>query len=125
MSDTKGLLGGVQALQMLPMQRLQKNLEGVQSLAKAVEGRKPMQHTELEKAATQFEALLVGEMVKSMWATVPSEGILSGSNEEEMYRDMFNDALAQNIAEGPGLGIKRVVMEDMQRLEDRGNGRKD
>ncbi len=118
MSDAK--LMASSGIQMLPLRRMESQLEGLQKLTQQGKSNTPTAQAELENAATQFESMLVGEMVKSMWATVPKEGLLSGSHEEEMYRDMFNDALAQNIAEGPGLGIKRVVIEDMQRLQKRG-----
>jgi Rod binding domain-containing protein len=69
-----------------------------------------------EVAAQQFEALLVQQMLQSMWSTVPKHGLLSGSNEESMYRDMLNEALANSIAEGKGLGIKDVILKDINRI---------
>lgn len=69
------------------------------------------------EAATQFEALMLHEMMKSMWKTVPKEGLLSGSQEEETYRDMLNEAVAQSIASGKGVGIKDVIAKDIGRLE--------
>jgi len=67
-------------------------------------------------AAEQFEALLVQEMLKSMWSTVPKEGLLTGSYEEGMYRDMLNEALAKSISEGQGIGIKDVILKDINTL---------
>lgn len=69
-----------------------------------------------EVAAQQFEALLVQQMLESMWNTVPNKGLLSGSNEEAMYRDLLNEALASSISEGKGLGIKDVIMKDFNKL---------
>ena len=70
-----------------------------------------------EVAAQQFEALLVQEMLESMWNTVPKKGLLSGSHEEEMYRDMLNEALANSIAAGKGLGIKDVILNDFKKVQ--------
>ena len=69
------------------------------------------------QAAQQFEALLVGEMLKSMWASVPKGQLLSGSHEESLYRDMLNEAIATSIAEGQGIGVKDVIFKDIKRLE--------
>lgn len=69
-----------------------------------------------EKVARDFEALLLKQMIDSMWNTVPKEGLLSGSNEENMYRDMLNQALATSISEGKGIGVKEVIMKDINRL---------
>ncbi len=68
------------------------------------------------QAAQQFEALLIGEMLKSMWQTVPQGQLLSGSHEESLYRDMLNEAISNSIAEGRGMGIKDVIFKDMNRL---------
>lgn len=70
-----------------------------------------------EVAAQQFEALLVQQMLESMWSTVPKKGLLSGSNEEAMYRDMLNEALSTSIAEGKGLGIKDVILSDFNKVK--------
>jgi flagellar protein FlgJ len=69
-----------------------------------------------KQAAQQFEALLVQEMLKSMWATVPKGELLSGSHEESMYRDMLNEAVASSISEGRGMGIKEVILKDLDGL---------
>ena len=69
-----------------------------------------------EEVAQQFEALLLQQMIESMWATVPKGGIVSGSNEESLYRDMFNEALANSISEGKGIGIKDVILKDFNKI---------
>jgi peptidoglycan hydrolase FlgJ len=69
-----------------------------------------------KQAAQQFEALLLQEMLKSMWATVPQGKLLSGSHEESMYRDMLNEAVADSISQGQGVGIKDVILKDLNEL---------
>jgi Rod binding domain-containing protein len=71
----------------------------------------------IEKAAEQFEGMLLSQMIKSMWATVPNEGLLSGSNEEATYRDFLNDALAESIAKNQSIGISEVIAKDIARQE--------
>lgn len=70
-----------------------------------------------KQAAQQFEALLLQEMLKSMWATVPQGQLLSGSHEETMYRDMLNEAVADSISQGKGIGIKDVIYKDLNSLD--------
>ena len=58
--------------------------------------------------------------MKSMWATVPTqEGSITGSREEQMYRDMLQEAMATNIAEHSSLGIAAVIERDMKQIEAR------
>ena len=74
---------------------------------------------EQTKAAEQFEALLLQEMFKSMWATVPKGQLLSGSQEEGFYRDMLNEALAESVSRGQGLGIKDVITKEFTNDESK------
>ena len=52
-----------------------------------------------------------------MWATVPQGQLLSGSHEETMYRDMLNEAVADSIAQGKGIGVKDVILKDLNGLD--------
>lgn len=102
-----------------------KNLSRVNGGAKGLargkgEGLSKQKQEEIRKAATQFEGLLLQQMLKSMWATVPSEGVLGGSREEEYYRDMLNEGLAQDLAERQSIGIRDVIIRDLTRLEEKG-----
>ncbi|NLF25206.1 MAG: hypothetical protein GX589_06045 [Deltaproteobacteria bacterium] len=78
-------------------------------------GKKAPDLAEVEKSATQFEALLLQQMFKSMWETLPKEGMLSGSREEELFRDMLNENLAKEVSEKQSIGIKKVVLSEMNK----------
>lgn len=91
----------------------------VESLTKGIPGASPTKAPgEAEQAAQQFESLLVQQMLQSMWKTVPEGGLLSNSSEEKnYYRDMLSEALANNIADGQGIGVKEVILKDMVHLD--------
>lgn len=94
-----------------------KGLSKLPSLTDVKVPEKPLPLTQDAKAAAQqFEGMLVQEMLKSMWSTVPQKGLLSGSYEEGMYRDLFNEALAKSISEGQGMGIKDIILKDLNTL---------
>lgn len=77
----------------------------------------------IHKAATDFEALLLGQMVQSMWQTVPGGGVLSGSKEESMYRDMLTQEIAKTAAAGQGIGIRGVIERELTRQANKTEGR--
>jgi flagellar protein FlgJ len=72
-----------------------------------------------EKVAQQFEGLLLKQMIDSMWKTVPKDGLLTGSHEEALYRDMWNEAIATSISEGKGIGVRDVILRDMTKGDRR------
>ena len=82
--------------------------------AKTLSSKEIRDKKQLDKAAKGFEALLLQDMLKSMWETVEVKGWLGeDSNEAKIYRDMMNQAIADSIAEGKGIGIKDVVKKEL------------
>lgn len=65
----------------------------------------------IEKMATQFESLFVHEMLKSMRATLPKDGML-GSDAVDQYMEMYDQQLSLHIAKS-GLGLKNVIMQQL------------
>lgn len=82
--------------------------------AKALSKRDVKDAKDLSKAANGFEALLLQQMMKSMWETVDSTGLLGeNSNEAQIYRDMLNQAVADNTAKGSGIGVKKMLLREL------------
>jgi|GEM_PF-2830140 len=106
-------------------QAFSEQLEGLRKVAstksglsRSAEGTQAAQHdAEVLKAATQFEGMLMQEMMKSMWQSVPSEGIGSGGKEEAMFRDMLNEAVAKDMSEHQSIGIRDIIIKDINKLD--------
>ena len=97
-----------------------KQAEAAANGAKSGAGKSDPKHDkEVESAATQFEGMLVQQMLKEMWATVPKDGLLSGSSEEAMYQDMFQQSLAEHISKTQSIGVKDVIIRDIRASEAR------
>lgn len=112
-------LGG--ATDAARIQREQQLIENTQARATAQgqvqAGTHRASEAEIEKSAKEFEALLLQQMLKGMWNSVPQGGLLSGSREEELYRDMLNEQIAKDMASKQGLGIAKVVAREMKKRE--------
>lgn len=69
---------------------------------------------DIDKAASGFEALLLQEMMQSMWSTVEFTDMLGEkSNEADIYRDMLNQAIADSTASGRGIGVKQMMQKEL------------
>lgn len=67
----------------------------------------------IEEVAAQFESLFLQQMLKSMRdATVKSD--LFDSNQIETYQSMADQQLALQLAEQGGVGLARMMVEQMQ-----------
>lgn len=124
MSDIK-TLSSIDGIAQAQIAKLNTQVNQANNLAKGANaslksGKSPAAHEkEIEKAATQFESLLVHEMLQSMWKSVPKDGLISGSNEEEIYQDMLHEQVANSIAENQSLGVKKVIISDIKKTESR------
>ena len=110
-----GTLQGLDGLTKARLDTMKSTLNKVRESAKDSEQPQVKKEEDIEKAATDFEALMLSQMLKSMWKSVESSGLLSGSREESMYRDMLNDSLAKDISNGQGIGIKEVIVRDLKK----------
>lgn len=66
------------------------------------------------KVAREFEAMFVGQMLKSMRTTVPESG-LTGGHAEEIYRGMLDQEYASAIASQRSLGLAQMLESQLIR----------
>lgn len=82
--------------------------------AKMLLDQKVNSEKDIEKAASGFEALLLHQMMQSMWSTVEFSGMFNeSSNQAEVYRDMLNQAISDSVAEGRGIGVKDFLRKEL------------
>ena len=70
----------------------------------------------LKEAARQFESLFTQMLLKSMREANKSfgEDSLFGSDQGEMYQDMFDDQIAMQLSKGKGLGLADMLVRQLQ-----------
>lgn len=68
------------------------------------------QATDPVEAAKKFEGLMIQMMVKEMRKTLPEDGLF-GSDDISLYEDLFDQVLADRIAEGRGLGLAEQILQ--------------
>ena len=65
-----------------------------------------------DEVAKRFEALLLYTIMKSMRASVSSDS-LTGSDQQDMYREMMDREIAESIADGGGLGLQKMLSQQL------------
>jgi flagellar protein FlgJ len=71
-------------------------------------------HAAVKKAATQFEALFMQMVLKSMRDAMPKSGLLGGDTGTETYTSMLDQQLATKMA-GGGTGLADVIARQLTR----------
>ena len=78
----------------------------------------------LEEVASQFEALFLQQMMKSMRDAVP-KGDLMNSDHMETFQSMADQQMSLSLSREGGIGLARMLVEQLQTRglvsEDRSN----
>jgi Rod binding domain-containing protein len=73
------------------------------------------------EAAQAFEATMLGEMLKPMFATVNSAtGLFGGGDGEATWRPMLVEEMGKHIAAHGGIGIAAHVLRQMLQMQEAG-----
>ena len=71
------------------------------------------------KTAQDFEAMVLGQLVAPMFATVEtSKGVFGGGAAEEQWRPMLSQEIGKHVARGGGLGLAVPVYHQMLRAQE-------
>lgn len=71
------------------------------------------------KAAQDFEAMALGQLLEPMFQTVPQAANgFGGGTGEETWRPMLTQELAKQIAQGGGLGLAEPVYRQMLLMQE-------
>ncbi len=72
------------------------------------------------KAAQDFEAMALGQLLAPMFETVkPSAGPFGGGEGEESWRPMLTQELAKQVEKGGGLGLAVPVYQQMLLMQEK------
>ncbi len=72
------------------------------------------------KAATDFEAMTIGQMLEPMFATVDTaKGLLGGGTGEENFKPMLITEMAKQVEQHGGLGLANSIYAQMLKMQEK------
>ena len=90
-----------------------------QVMPAAVSSLPPAQTAKLWKAAHDFEAMVIGQLLQPMFDTVDSAHSAFGGGEgEATWRPMLVDAIGRQMAAHGGIGLATPVFNAMLRAQE-------
>ena len=84
------------------------DVKGMDGLRQSAKARDP---AALKEAATQFEAMFINMMMKSMRDATPQDGVMD-SQQSKMYTSMLDQQTSQNLAKR-GTGLADVLIRQL------------
>ncbi|NDE90999.1 MAG: chemotaxis protein [Alphaproteobacteria bacterium] len=74
---------------------------------------------EATKAAKDFEAVFLSQMLAPMWAGVGEDNFMGGGSAEETYRTMLVGEYGKLLSKAGGLGISDAVQREILRMQEK------
>ena len=71
-----------------------------------------------DKAAKEFEAVFIAQMVSTMFEGVGTDGPFGGGYGESVFRSLMIDNYAKTITEQGGFGLADQVKREILRLQE-------
>ncbi|MBI1822274.1 MAG: rod-binding protein [Nitrospirae bacterium] len=76
----------------------------------------PSDHKKIAEAARGFEAYFVHQLLQEMRKTIPHNGNGFGGG---FYEGLFDEALAEKVAQGDGIGMVKTIMNKIYPPSDK------
>jgi peptidoglycan hydrolase FlgJ len=90
------------------------------TLSPTIESRgKKLDGEKLKKACTDFEALFMAQVLKSMRQTIPQTGFLGKGLGSDIYQGFMDQELSQKLSQSKGLGLGKVIYRQMLKREEK------
>ncbi len=74
---------------------------------------------EAGKAAGEFEAVFISQMLAPMWAGVGADNYMGGGSAEDTYHSMLVNEYGKLMSKAGGLGIADAVKREMLKMQEK------
>lgn len=89
----------------------------LQQSVSAIPGNKPSNLAEMEKAAQEFEAVFLAQILNGLTSGLEGDGPLSGA-ESDPFASMLQDEYARMISKSGGVGVADAVLKEMLKMQE-------
>ena len=79
---------------------------------------KTNQEISAKRAADEFEAVFISQMLKSMSVGIKTDGPFGGGQSEEIYRDLMNEELGKTISGNGGIGMSDAIYREILKNQE-------
>ncbi len=96
---------------MINVAKTENSINGIKNNGKSSQ--------EIQKAAQDFEAVLLNMVLKAMWKTVPKSDLFEKNSATQIYEGLMHSSLSEEMASNGGLGIAKVLAQQLSREQNK------
>lgn len=81
---------------------------------------KALENSKNAKAGSDFEAMVLSNLLSPMFEGLSTDGPFGGGQGEEAMRSFYIDAMAKNFTQHGGIGISAMLQKQLLQLQEGG-----
>ena len=78
----------------------------------------PMASDEVRRAAEEFEAVFIAQMMAPMFEGLETDELFGGGAGEDIYRSVLVEEYGKSIARAGGIGLSDAIQREILRLQE-------
>ncbi len=78
----------------------------------------PMASEDVRRAAEEFEAVFISQMLAPMFQGLESDELFGGGPGEDIYRSVLVEEYGKSIARAGGIGLADTIQREILRLQE-------
>ena len=78
----------------------------------------PMAGEEVRRAAVEFEAVFISQMMAPMFQGLETDELFGGGPGEDIYRSILIEEYGKSIARAGGIGLSDAIQREILRLQE-------
>ncbi len=78
----------------------------------------PMAGEEVRRAAEEFEAVFIAQMMAPMFQGLETDELFGGGPGEDIYRSVLVEEYGKSIARAGGIGLSDAIQREILRLQE-------
>ncbi len=78
----------------------------------------PMASDEVRRAAEEFEAVFLSQMLAPMFEGLETDELFGGGAGEDIYRSILVEEYGKSIARAGGIGLSDAIQREILRLQE-------
>lgn len=90
-------------------------LSGSRSIKTMTAEELEQRNKDIREASTELEAILIKMVLNEMQKTVPKDELFGDDNAMDIWRDMYNEKLADQAAAAGGFGLADFIYDQLTR----------
>lgn len=112
-------LGGSEMSARTDMLSMTNKLQQAELQAKKTENTTQSDYMkQLQKVSRDFESIFLTYMLKQMRKTVPDDPIMGNSNAKDIFYEMYDESLSNELARAGGIGLGAMIYKQLSAAEN-------